>query len=186
MTESRWVHRAAVAGMVGGAAFILEFLLYPSRPALAEMSLLAAYALTAVGLVGFHVLQQRHYGRIGPFAVSLACLGSLGAIVAMMVIVAGGPDLDLLHTIGALLVIVGYVFYGVATLQAAQLPRWCGIAFVVAGPVTFAFLGFGGSTTLVFGLFWLALGAVLWFHANLSSRRQASPHSSRSRLSSGG
>ena len=62
-------------------------------------------------------------------------------------------------------VLVGFVLYRVATLQATVLPRWCGIAFIVAVPVSVALGGAFGSPGIDYvwlGLVWLALGYVLW------------------------
>ena len=69
--------------------------------------------------------------------------------------------------------LVGFVLYGAATLQARVLPRWCGIAFIVFLPVAILLGGyapilggvastFGGYAPIWIGLVWLALGYVLW------------------------
>ena len=72
---------------------------------------------------------------------------------------------------GLLGLLVGFVLYGVATLRARVLPRWCGVAFVVALPIALVLsipLSFA-SMFVVFGLIWLALGYALW------TRRGAPP-----------
>jgi hypothetical protein len=51
------------------------------------------------------------------------------------------------------------VLYGVATAQARVLPRWYGLALIVAVPVTLPLATYG---TTLFGLILLALGYVLW------------------------
>ncbi len=56
-------------------------------------------------------------------------------------------------------VLVGFVLYGAATLQARVLPRWCGVGLIVGLPVTIALENYG---TILFGLLWLALGYMLW------------------------
>lgn len=54
-------------------------------------------------------------------------------------------------------VLVGFVLYGTATLQATRvLPRWCGVGLIVGLPVTI-FLGEIWGF-VVFGILWLALG----------------------------
>lgn len=53
-------------------------------------------------------------------------------------------------------VLVGFVLYGTATLQARVLPRWCGVGLIVGLPVTI-FLGEIWGF-VVFGILWLALG----------------------------
>lgn len=67
--------------------------------------------------------------------------------------------------LGLLILLLGFVLYGVATLQARVLPRWCGVAFIVALPVALAvgaLLGPFASMFIVFGIAWLALGYALW------------------------
>jgi hypothetical protein len=77
----------------------------------------------------------------------------------------------LVSPVGGLGLVVGFILYGVATLQARILPPWCGIAFMVALPAAIALLwmrpwlglGEGTSTTsILFGLAWLGLGYNLW------------------------
>ena len=83
-----------------------------------------------------------------------------------MVFLAGSDALFWLQfPVGGLAVLVGFVLYGVATLQVKVLPRWCGIAFIIAVPVSVALGGAFGSPSVDYvwlGLVWLALGYVLW------------------------
>ena len=78
--------------------------------------------------------------------------------------------------------VVGFALYGVATLRAKVLPRWCGVAFIAALPVALAssilcivlwawvfqerdfLLHLSGDSIVhsVFGLACLALGYALW------------------------
>ncbi len=173
MHSSKWTRWGALAAMLGGVAFLSEPVIFAVSPSLAEPLLPISYLLTAAGLVGLHALQSGDYGRIGQAGFYTASSGSLASILATVVPLIGGAELDLLHTIGALLVIVGYIIYGAATLQARVLPHWCGVAFIVVGPGTVALLGFGGNTLVVLGLFWLALGYALW------SRRANRPRGPR-------
>ena len=74
---------------------------------------------------------------------------------------------------GVLGLLVAFVIYGAATLQAGVLPRWCGVAFIVAMPVAPA-SGFVGPFALVFvtfGLAWLALGCALWARGGAAAGR---------------
>lgn len=171
MTGSKLITWGALAAMLGVVASLLEPVVFARSPSLSEPLLPVAYLLTAIGLVGFHVLQRGDYGDIGRAGFYTASAGSLAAILATIVPLVRGPELDLLHSVGALLLIVGYVIYGAATLRAKVLPRWCGAAFILIGPVTFALLGFGGNTLMVFGLFWLVLGYALWSRRNAPARR---------------
>lgn len=154
----RW---GGFAAMLGGVAYVAEAVVFATNPEipLQDALLLLGYLLAAVGLVGFHALQKEDYGRIGRGGFWTVMVGSVAAIVATAVSLVGGAELDWLHGIGALGIIVGYVLYGAATLQAKVLPRWCGLAFIVVVPLG---LLAGEYTTLVFGVVWLALGYLLW------------------------
>jgi hypothetical protein len=64
---------------------------------------------------------------------------------------------------GSLIILVGLVLYGAATLQAGVLARWCGVGLIVVPPLAFYMNSkiFYGSLAL-FGVLWVALGYVLW------------------------
>ena len=168
-----------LAAMAGGVLFLtfpllgygLAGFMHPFfyRVEEALMSLMVvALALVPVGMVGFHALQRQSYGRIG-------LAGFWLVVVASLVVAAGVADYfvwgDFLQEMppvwlgwGLLGLVVGFVLYGAATLQAKVLPRWCGVAFIAAVPVALALsvpLSFA-SMFGVFGLFWLALGYALW------------------------
>ncbi|HEX2181288.1 MAG TPA: hypothetical protein VHH10_03315 [Rubrobacteraceae bacterium] len=72
---------------------------------------------------------------------------------------AGSLALEWISFPGTLGMLVGFVLYGVATVQARVLPRWYGLALIVALPVTLPLATYG---TMLFGLILLALGYVLW------------------------
>jgi len=147
--------------MLGGVALVLEAVVFAINlgVTLQDALLLIGYFLAAVGLVGFHTLQKGNYGRIGRGGFYTAIVGSVAAVLATAVLLVGDAGLDWLHGVGFLVLIVGYILYGAATLQARVLPRWCGVAFIVVGPLG---LLAGEYTVVVFGLVWLALGYVLW------------------------
>ena len=84
-------------------------------------------------------------------------------LVAVVIsIVAGRPIgvVEGLFEIAILVTFVGFVLYGAATQQARVLPRWSGVALIIALPVSLALGEYGGNA--LFGLMWLALGYVLW------------------------
>ncbi len=70
---------------------------------------------------------------------------------------------------GLLLMFAGFVVLGIATLRARVLPRWCGVALILALPLTFGsgvllrpegeFGDYPGA--IVLGVIWLALGYAL-------------------------
>ena len=114
-----------------------------------------------VGLVGLHTRQRTSYGVLGTVGFLAAFIGT-ALILANVVLAhsAGRVVLDRLLELGLLGMLVGFVLLGVATLRARGLPRWCGVALIFALPVSAALGDYDGG--IVFGLFWLALGYVLW------------------------
>lgn len=176
MTRSALIRYSAFSALLGGLASILEFIIYPANAALAQVFLLLAYVLTAAGPLGFHLLHRGRDGRLGRAGVVTASVGSLLSSLAMIVTLATTGDADLVHTLGALLLIVGYLVYGLSILQVGIVSPWYAAAFILIGPATFIFLGFGGSTTLVFGAFWMILGFALLLQGRSSSwERKPSP-----------
>ena len=130
-----------------------------------DLLAILAYALEVVGLVGFHALQGRNYGRIGRAGLYTAIGGIVvWALVILASLFGESVSLGLLAAVGALGMLVGFVLYGAATLQARVLPRWCGILFIVFIPVgiLLAFSLTSLGTALWEGLVWLGLGYALW------------------------
>ena len=76
---------------------------------------------------------------------------------------AGSSTLEWMSLPGTLGMLVGFMLYGLATLRAGLLPRWCGFALigVVAVSVFGAILSAGAAFVAV-GLIWVALGYALW------------------------
>jgi hypothetical protein len=128
-----------------------------------------AYALEVIGLVGFHTLQQRNYGRIGRAGLYT----TIGSIVIFEFLLLAGlflgstGGLEWLVLVGLLGTLVGLVLYGAATLQAGVLPRWCGILFIILEP-GIIFLGSAAAgdyySIIWSGLIWVALGYGLFSH----------------------
>jgi hypothetical protein len=157
------------------------------------VSLVAALLLVPVGMVGFHALQRHTYGRIGGASFWLVVVGSLLVVLGGVVFFTLGQAgdflqaspplvwvaLGLLGMVGGIVsMVVGFALYGVATLQARVLPRWCGVAFIVALPgasassIALAWIipaSVFTSMFIMFGIAWLALGYALW------ARREAPP-----------
>jgi hypothetical protein len=147
---------------VGGLATIVSGVLFVGPPLLGyyphtydrlplpdEVTLLIiGLVLIPIGMLGFHALQGQYYGRLG---------------LAGFLIVLTAPLVAVAWPVGPLALSVGLALYGMTTLQAKVLPRWCGVLFIVALPVALAssnplpFI----SIFIVFGLAWLTLGVVL-------------------------
>ena len=91
--------------------------------------------------------------------------------LGLLLVLAGSETLgEPLIGVGGLGIMAGLILYGAATLQARVLPRWCGIALIVALPVTILLGDYGG---IFFGLVWLALGYMLWSHRGAPSEQRS-------------
>lgn len=166
MSSSDLIRWGGIAAMLSGVAFMADGL-----NALATVLaggtrwpviFIVAMLLALGGLVGFHTLQKQNYGRTGRAGFWTVVIASLAQILVLIVVLAGAGSAALLllvMPVGYVGTWVGFMLYGVATLQARVLPRWCGLAFIIAVPVAIILGGFG---RLLFGLVWLALGYVLW------------------------
>jgi hypothetical protein len=170
MSSSDLVRWGALAAMAAGVVWVVSGILavvYQGEHApgtfadyLVEGTFAAGLLLTAAGMVGLHALQKNNYGRIGRAGFYTVVVASLGQVLGTVVLLAGSTALEwLVFPVGVLAVLVGFVLYGAATLQARVLPRWGGIGLIVGLPVAIALGLYGGS--VLFGLFWLALGYIL-------------------------
>jgi hypothetical protein len=137
---------------------------------LVEGTFAAGVLLTAVGMVGLHALQRENYGRIGRAGFYSVVIASVAQFLGTVVRLLGSTALEfLVFPLGVLGVLVGFVLYGAATLQARVLPRWCGVGLIVGLPIAIALGLYGGN--VLFGLFWLALGYVLWSHRGAAAEQ---------------
>jgi hypothetical protein len=166
-----WGAVAAIAGAVTTAVEAVLAAMYPEAT-LPKVLMGVGMALLGLGLIGFHALQERAYGALGRSGLYLSLAGIAAQVVADSARVAGSDALELLGLVGFLLTVVGLTLYGAATIRGRVLPRWSGIAFIVALPmwVTLAVssqaMGWGDAGAaaggVIFGLIWLALGGALW------------------------
>jgi hypothetical protein len=189
VSSSDLIRWSGLAAMLSGVAFIVLFLvgLVDTEPLpgsfsdiLGSILFVVALLLLLVGLVGFHTLQKGNYGRIGRAGLYTVIVSSSAQILAQVVLLSGSTALEFLDFLGLLGVMIGFVLYGAATLQARVLPRWCGVGFIVGLPL-WVFLSvvlgeYGMIGELMFGLLWVALGYVLW-----SQRCEAAEQLSRVR-----
>jgi hypothetical protein len=153
----RW---GGVAAMLAGIVFLVDEILNLMNPApYLDIMFIVAMLLVVAGLVGFHTLQIESYGRIGQAAFYTVVVSSLSQLLGLVLLLSGSTALLWLVSVGTLGVLVGFVLYGAATLQAKVLPRWCGVAFIVAFPVAVLL---GGYAYFWLGFVWLALGYALW------------------------
>ena len=125
----RWGGLAAIgAGILAIVYGLLSFATGKGdEPGALDILVILAMILEVVGLLGFHALQGRNYGRIGRAGLYT----TIGAIVLfelllVLSLLGGGVGQGWLAAVGVLGLLVGLVLYGAATLQARVLPRWCG------------------------------------------------------------
>ena len=174
MTSSNITRWGGIAAMVGGVFWVVWSLLgrvsfEAAGSPFADALLLLAALLTLAGLMGLHALQGANYGRIGRAGFYTAAGGLLvQALAALFLLLMSSDAWEvslqwLVAPAGSLIVLVGLVLYGAATLQARVLARWCGLGLIVVPPLAFYMNSriFYGSLAL-FGVLWVALGYVLW------------------------
>ncbi|MDP9456355.1 MAG: hypothetical protein M3Q60_11375 [Actinomycetota bacterium] len=150
--------------MLAGVVFVADTILTltvadPSEDRWLDIFIVVGILLAVVGLVGFHELQRETYGRIGRVGFYTVVAASLVQVAGLVGFLLGSMAFEWLILVGGLGSLVGFVLYGAATLRAGVLPRWCGVALIVALP---AAIPLGEYAGLLFGVIWLALGYVLW------------------------
>jgi hypothetical protein len=129
---------------------------------------IVALLLTAAGLVGLHTLQRGSYGLLGRMGFYIVLAAIAARILGAVVFLAGSSALEWISLPGTLGMLVGFVLYGVATLRARVLPRWYGLALVVALPLSLPLTTYG---TGLFGLFLLVLGLRLWLRRDATTEQ---------------
>lgn len=172
----RW---GALAAVLAGLAFAVSGLLRLALPeALLPEALFAfAFVPMLVGLAGFHALQRDNYGVMGKAGFYTVVVATVVRVLGAVSLLSGSSapgwmaEGQGIYEAVSLIIMAGFVLYGAATLLAKALPRWCGIGLIVGLPVTIPLGHVWGA--MLFGVFWLALGQVLW------SRRHTSPAAAR-------
>ncbi len=164
MSSLNLVRWGGLAAMLGGAVFLTDTALTltvadPTEDLWLDIFFVVGILLVVVGLVGFHELQRGSYGRIGQAGFYTVIVASLIQAVGLVGFLLGSIALEWLILVGGLGSLVGFVLYGAATLRAGVLPRWCGVAIIVALPAS---IPLGEYANLLFGLIWLSLGYTLW------------------------
>ncbi len=125
---------------------------------------IAALLLSAsrAGRVAHLAERQLRTPGTGGLYIALAAVAArvLGAVVYL----TGRSALEWISLPGTLAMLVGFVLYGIATLQARVLPSLYGLALTVSMPVALPLAMYG---TMLFGLTLMVLAFALW------SRRDA-------------
>jgi hypothetical protein len=179
MSSSDLIRWGGIAGMLGGVLWavwglLIWVYLYAGGGSFSEglfiLVFLLAALLTLAGLVGLHVLQGGNYGRIGRAGFYTAAAAFLAQALAAFFLLLGNEAFQwLVFLVSNLAVTAGLVLYGLATLEARALPRWCGVGLMVVPPIASFSVFFGGSA--LFGVLWVALGYVLWTRSGASAQQ---------------
>ncbi len=137
MAASNLVRWGAISFLLGGLVWVVCGLLivFGSRimgPRPVYFFLfVVALLLTSAGLIGLHTLQEGSYRLIGQVGLYTVLLAFAFQALGMVVLLSGSSALVwLVSPVGLLVKLVGFVLYGVATLQAKVLPRWSGVALI--------------------------------------------------------
>jgi hypothetical protein len=174
MATSGFIRWGAIGLMLGGVVWavlglsaLLGYL--QAIPGREDVVLfVVALLLTATGLVGLHTLQRGNYGLLGGAGFYIALAAVAARILGAMVFLAGSSALEWISFPGTSGMLVGFVLYGAATVQARVLPRWYGLALIVALPVSLPLATYG---TTLFGLILLVLGYVLWLRRGATTEQ---------------
>ena len=162
-TLYRWSGIVLLVGsLLGAIGSILDTVLYPghnetaqqilSTPFLIDASLFLAWSLLlAMGLPGFYLRQAARSGVLGFVGFVLILLGVLlGGVALATIQVSVFPYLAQLKAIGqgsqppvivfllviagpVVLLAIGAILLGIATMRSRVFPRWTGILLIFAG-----------------------------------------------------
>jgi hypothetical protein len=174
MVSSNLVRWGGLAAMLGGVMWVVLGLgavvgVLKAIPGREDVVLfVVALLLTAAGLVGLHTLQKGNYGLLGQAGFYIALAAVAARILGAVVFLAGSSALEWISLPGTMGMLVGFVLYGFATLQARVLPRWYGLALIVSMPVSLPLAVYG---TVLFGLILVVLGYVLWLRTDATTER---------------
>jgi hypothetical protein len=133
---------------------------------------IVARLLLGLGIVGLYILQKERYGSLGRAGFYTILVALAAQILGALASLAGIQALAwLISPVGLLVLIVGFVLLGVASLQARVLPRWYSILLIIFVPVS-AVLGFVRLGELLLGVLLLVLGFVLWQQGEALAEQQ--------------
>ena len=183
------VRLASLVAMVSGVAYatlgLMTWLCSPNCPRSSGYVVLAFFVLLAFGamaaLASLHAIQRHRYGLLGTLAFLVAFVGVAMIFVSefrslIMALWQGSPGaggVSWLFIIGLLVATVGLIAYGVASLTAAVLPWWCGLALIAGSPLVGFFLYlFSPVEDSLVGVPWVLVGYAI-FRSSTSARRSS-------------
>jgi hypothetical protein len=138
-------------------------------------TMLLVGALAAIAAL--HLIQRRHYGRLGALA-SASATGGIAMVVFGYLV--SGLDSDTafavgipLLTVGVVVASTGIVLLGIATITARVLSRWCGIALIAGSPpgvaIMFSVLASLVAARILPGEIGWALAGIPWIAVGLAA-----------------
>ena len=162
----RW---SGPAAMVGGALWVVVFVLFALRPSGPELQPpyrsfeglgiagVLSLLLIVAGMVGLHARSKEAYGGLGTAGFVLALVGAALSIVSF-----GSWPLIL---VGSYALMLGSLLVGAAAFGAKTIPRWGAVVLWVGSA---AFFVFNTETStawfaLPYGIAWVAVGYLLWY-----------------------
>ena len=183
MSSSKLIRLGGLASVLGGLLWILiwymRLFLDPSDRAVRrlhegqyEYLIFIPSILFMAGLAAVHVLQAQRSRQLGKRGLILLLVAL--ALMAVGVVVESG-----IFAIGILLLIIGLIPFGLATLRAQVLPRWSrplplitsvvllasGIISLLFNPHRDPFIEMFLAT--LFGIPWILLGYAVWSQTDL-------------------
>lgn len=187
--HSKLVRWGGLAAILGGLMYLAQSAISQVAPQprtfvsfsdyLIEAAFIIALLSTLAGIVGLHALQRDRYGRLGIASSLVAFIGFAMLLVsAVSAFLAGHLGGFLLPALGFLLVLVGLVILGIATLRAGVLPRLYGAALIIAAPAAFVLESSLVSkccetygATIALGILWLLIGYAIASTENATSQQ---------------
>jgi hypothetical protein len=190
MASSNLIRWGGLAALLAGAFFIVEALAVPFIGDVHwafHMLDFPAHAFLAVGLLGFYLWQKRQerFGWLGTIGVILIvtasvliALGGLAIVIVDGVLKAPEEALnEVVHPL-ELLVIIGAVLFGMATMQMNVLPSG-GALLIMVGALGFFGISFAGVgpewlisvAVAVLGVGWAWLGYALLLEIGSSAQQ---------------
>ncbi len=169
-TAVRW---GAPGAILSGLAFTVLSLLSLATPepaAYLDVIFGVAWLSTVLPVAALHAVQEGRDGLLGRVGSASIVVGAVAAFLGALAVATGSTSLAWpLFIAGGILLLAGLVVLGLASLRARVLPRWCGVALILALPLTGGLLQAQTQTNsgdypgvIVVGLLWLGLGYVLW------------------------
>ncbi len=189
MQPSNLIRWGGLAAVLAGTFFIVEAVAVPfigdSHWGFHALDF-PAHAFLAVGLVGLYLWQKRQerFGWLGTVGFILVvapsvviALGGLAIVFVDGVLKAPVGVLDAIHPL-ALLLIIGSVLFGMATMRANVLPSRAALLIIIGalGFFGIAFAGVGPEWLIsvavaILGAGWAWLGYALWSESGESAHQ---------------